>query len=203
MWYDNNIRSYGLLNYIINALYCRKYNIDIIKCNKRRVPNIEPNWERIPLLLEHINKYDYVMWIDADAHFYVNGPSIIKLIEIYKDKNFIFSRDVNTSSTFINSGVFIVKNNEYCKVFLQDWINRNNIPDNYNFLDQGKLQTMYDINHKKIKSNSIVIPFGILQNFGLRYKQKSLSYIIHLAGTSTRVRFIHSLAYLSIIMKEL
>ena len=30
MFYDDNIRDYGDINYKINKLYCEKYNLDLI-----------------------------------------------------------------------------------------------------------------------------------------------------------------------------
>ena len=74
MWYDEKISSYGNINYEINKKYCDKNNIELIMCNKRRHSNRHPAWERIPLILEYINDYDYIMWIDADAHFYIDDP---------------------------------------------------------------------------------------------------------------------------------
>ena len=68
MWFDDNIKSYAEINYIINKKYCDKYGYDIIKSSERRT-NLEATWERVPLMIEHLHNYEYVIWIDADAFF--------------------------------------------------------------------------------------------------------------------------------------
>ena len=115
MWYDENIASYGNNNYEINKKYCDKNNIELIRCNKRRHSKRHPAWERIPLILEYINDYDYIMWIDADAHFYIDSKNIMDLINANTSYNFIFSKDIRVA---INTGCFIVKNTEYSINFL-------------------------------------------------------------------------------------
>ena len=70
MWFDDNIKKYAENNYKINKIYCEKYNYQIIKSNSKLLVNKKPNWERIPLLLKYLDEFDYLIWIDADAHFY-------------------------------------------------------------------------------------------------------------------------------------
>ena len=107
MWYDSTINDYAELNYKINLKYCQKYGIELIKCNERRHIQRHPAWERIPLLLNYINNYDYVIWKDADAHFYLDSINIVTIIKNHPEQNFIFSKDINV---VINTGIFIVKN---------------------------------------------------------------------------------------------
>ena len=93
MWYDDGIKSYGDAAYEINKKYCNKHGYDIIKSNKRFFDDRHMAWERIPLILKHIKQYDYITWIDADAHFYITAPPLTKLLSLYSNKNFIFSQD--------------------------------------------------------------------------------------------------------------
>jgi hypothetical protein len=37
MFYDDNIKSYGELNYEINKKYCEKYNLEIILSTKKKL----------------------------------------------------------------------------------------------------------------------------------------------------------------------
>lgn len=37
MFYDDNIRCYGDINYNINKLYCEKYNLSIILSNEKNI----------------------------------------------------------------------------------------------------------------------------------------------------------------------
>ena len=119
MWYDENIKEYADITSKINTMYCKKYNIDFITSHEKTYTDRKPHWERLPLLLKNLKKYDYVIWIDADAFFYKDSPNITNIIKKYKDFDFIFSKDINKTS--INTGIFIVKNTPYSLDFLKKW----------------------------------------------------------------------------------
>lgn len=198
MWYDINSSTYGNYNYIINKVYCDKYNIDLICCNKRRYPDRHQVWERIPILLENITKYDYVMWIDGDAHFYIDSENIIDFINKYSSYDFIFSKDIGVET--INAGVFIVKNTQYSIDFLTKWgydeilYNNNTRP---HWREQGVLIDMYSENLLDIRTKSININYGILQHFRTEELPSLVKpFIFHLAGTATNDRVNHSLKYI-------
>ena len=113
MWFDDKIKEYADINYKINTIYCDKYGYTLITSNTRRYPNRKPHWERLPLLLEYFDTFDYLIWIDADAHFYIDSPPITNVIDTYPDKLFIFSGDTDIKqneklSVHINSGFFII-----------------------------------------------------------------------------------------------
>ena len=196
MWYDENISSYGNINYEINKKYCDKNNIELIRCNKRRHSNRHPAWERIPLILEYINDYDYIMWIDADAHFYIDSKNIMDLINANTSYNFIFSKDISVA---INTGCFIVKNTQYSIDFLTKWgydellYNNNNYPY---WWDNGVILDMWQQNILDIKNNCIIIDYGVLQHFYESETFPNKSFIFHLAGRSTEIRINHSSNYI-------
>jgi len=203
MWYDENIASFADINYKINKAYCNKNNIDLIRCNLRRQSNRSPHWEKNPLLLEYIYNYDYVIWLDADAHFYIDSKNIIDFINDYKSYNFIFSKDIPSfMKNGINTGFFIVKNTQYSIDFLKKWqfdellYKNNSYPGVW---EQGVLLDMYRENILDIKNNSILIDYGILQHFD---KNELLvltnkPYIFHLAATPSDIRYTHSLDYIT------
>jgi hypothetical protein len=196
MWYDENIKMYGDINYKINKAYCDKNNIELIKCNKRRHCNRHPAWERIPLILEYINKYDYVMWIDADAHFYIDSENIINLINNNNNYNFIFSKDISVA---INTGCFIVKNTKYSIDFLKKWGYDEELYKNNNYpcwWDNGVILDMFTLNILDIKNNCKIIDYGVLQNFFENETFYNKSFIFHLAGRSTEIRINHALNYI-------
>ena len=111
MWYDDGVKSFGDLSYEINKKYCDKHGYDIIKCDKRFFSDRHAAWERLPFILKHIKQYDYVVWIDADAHFYITAPPITKLLSLYSNKNFIFSQDDWISVLEANENHALVKVN--------------------------------------------------------------------------------------------
>jgi len=211
MWYNDKVKGYADINYSINKKYCDMYGYDIIKSKTRRT-NFKAHWERIPLLITHMFNYDYVVWIDADAFFLKNSPPITNIIDLYPDKLFIFSSDINSlSDNDINSGVMIVKGSPHSDKILKEMYRNPKITcygDNrYNgyIEDQGALRYMYKQNLWGLKEISVVIPYGVLQLFPdiddksilIPYTEnKNTPYIYHLAGKADKERVIFSQLYI-------
>lgn len=172
-FYNEAIADYGDITSKINELYCKKHNITWIISTNPKYTDRHPAWENLPMLLTHIDDYDYVVWIDADAFFYVDGPSIEEFIMRNNETDFIFSRDLgNRPPPFgeINTGIFVAKKTEYSKKFLKLWaydeeLYRNNTMK-YRW-DQGVLNDMYRQNVMDVQSHhhSIVLEYGALQHF--------------------------------------
>ena len=106
MWYDEALgKRFADASYSINKLYCDKHGYDLIHSNKLSGKDFrnEFPWEKVPMILNYIGphtKYDYVIWIDADAHFYVDRGPITDVIDMYKDRDIILSQDLNISAQF-------------------------------------------------------------------------------------------------------
>ena len=189
MFYDDNIKGYGDINYIINKLYCEKYNLKLILSNEKKYSDRHSAWERLPLLLENISKFDYLIWIDADAIFYNDANNIVDIINNNKNVNFIFSNDMGNRN--INTGVFIVKNSQYSIDFLTRWAYDEELYKNNPYpvwWDQGVLISMFDNNVLDIQQNSIHLEYGVLQHFGENDKQDK-TYIFHMAGRDHYTRY--------------
>lgn len=195
MFYDNNIKEYADINYKINKEYCRIYNIDLIFSNKKYYTNRHSAWERLPLILSYLEKYDYIIWIDADAYFYKDANNITTLIETNPSKDFIFSKDCNGVN--INTGVFIVKNSQYSINFIKKWAFDDNLYRSNSYpkwWDQGVLIDMYEKNIMDIQEKSVIYNYGIIQHFRDEDKLNN-TYIHHLAGKSSKIRYETSKKY--------
>jgi hypothetical protein len=215
MWFDDNIKNYAEINYIINTKYCSKYGYNIIKCQNKRT-NMNPHWERIPLMIEHLNNYDYVIWIDADAFFFKESPPITNVIEEYSDKLFILSGDIfKQNENDINTGFIIVKKSPISINILNEWYTNDELikyNDEYNNIkhgyiqDQGALRHMYEYNLCQIRDYSVIIPYGVLQTFPSnqserlnninKYGLTNSAFVVHLAGDNSKTRLYFSENYL-------
>jgi len=206
MWYNSAIREYADINFEINKIYCSKYGHDIIRSDKKTFRYKPAQWERLPLILEYIQNYDHVMYIDSDAHFYMDAPDIMNVIKQYSEKAFLFSGDVNQKHDFeLNSGVFIVKNCPKSIQILTEWAYSIDLyykrlgyymnDKYYLYNDQGVLQYMYSINFANIVENSVVLPYGFLQHFVPGEKFAQQPYIYHMAGSNTKQRIASSQKY--------
>lgn len=232
MWYDGRMEKYGDLNYLINKTYCDRYGYDIIKSNERVYKNRLPHWERLPLILKHMDKYDYIIWIDADAHFYVDSPPITNVIEAHSDKTFMLSADIDepqySPKCVVNSGFFIIKCSQLSKKVLNEWAYSEDLYKQrygYNvcgqtglFQDQGVLRLMLDKNIFGLMDNSVIIEYGTLQFFpGVipsqfpnalleifpeKYELKHKPYVCHWSKFTDVERFKKASTYLSKILSK-
>lgn len=227
MWFDSNMEKYGDINFKINKIYCDKYGYNLIKTNKKKFLDRTPHWERLPFILRHLEDYDYVVWLDADAHFYVDSPPLTNIINEYPDKLFILSGDIDTppydNYAAINSGFFIAKNTVDTRHIFYEWAYSEKLYEKrYGFVvgkdkglyqDQGVLRLMVDQNLFGMRDKSVVIDYGILQFFPgvdikifpkakpsyepTRFGLKKQTFVCHWTKYNGTDRLKHSLEYFS------
>jgi len=209
MWYDDNIKSYADNFYKINTKYCEKHGYTIIKSSERTYTDRKPTWERFPLVLEYIESYDYVMWIDADAHFYLDAPSLENIINKY-NKDIILSKDIeniNDTPPNINAGVFILKNTQQVIDIVNKWAYSDELKEKSKdaypgrwIEDQAIIRWFVKHNIDNINDITVVLPYKEIQHFlEEELKENIVPYVHHFAGTSTKDRKLESKKYLKTI----
>lgn len=207
MWYDDNIKKYADNFYKINKKYTKKYGYTLIKSSERTYTDRKPHWERFPLILKHIESYDYVIWIDADAHFYIDAPPIENLIKKY-NRDIILSRDIpdnEDTPPLINSGVIILKNTPKNIDIVKKWAYSEELKKSSEILfngkwqDQGIIRLYVKNNIDNINDISAISPYLELQHFHSEElsNQRDKPFIHHYAGTSTNFRTQESRKYLT------
>ena len=123
-YYTSNL-SHGPFAEKINKKYCDEndYGYYCEKSDKKITDYINgsaPTWYKPKLMLDVIENFDpeYILFLDTDA---IVSDFNIRIEEfIDKDYYFIASLDESTHS-LMNAGVFLIKNNEWGKKFLNDW----------------------------------------------------------------------------------
>lgn len=185
MWYDENIKEYADLFRKRNEKYCNENNYEFIFSDKKYTDK-HSAFNKIFMIKELLekNECDYYVWIDADAHFCGNEYLLEHYITGHEDKDFIWSADITPN---INTGIFIVKNSEYSKEFIQKWI-RSSKTINKNWWEQGVFGYLWNNNTLDIKNHSYVYHYGRLQHF----KSKNGQLIFHMAGTQKNERIKYS-----------
>ena len=120
------------LNYLlktqqVNQKWCDTlgYNYSFIKMN-HKYGNIHPATKKIHIIHDWLQtaSYDVLVFLDSDA-WIQNGHWLQQLIQFMnrQQKNGCFSRDPYVrKNTFINSGSFILKINEFTKQMYKDII---------------------------------------------------------------------------------
>lgn len=169
--------------------YCNKFGHDFIG-RKISQYHRHPVWYKIELLIELIDKYDYVLFIDCDAAITNNIPIDVFL----SSKDIYLSNDING----LNSGVMLLKQTKWAKKFLLDcWnIDRNNkiYSGQFNFetTQAEQLSIIANIDNEKAE----YLPQNIFNSYiyslyNLQYPQgewNENSFILHLAGLSLSAR---------------
>tara|TARA_Y100000592_G_scaffold24136_1_gene37716 strand:- start:972 stop:1706 length:735 start_codon:yes stop_codon:yes gene_type:complete len=198
MWYDEGIKEYADNCYKINKAYCDKHGYTLIKSSERTYTDRKPHWERFPLILKHINDTDYIMWVDADAHFYIDAPRLETIIEKY-NTDIILSEDIDNAKYNINTGVFILKNTQQVIDIVDAWTNDDNLYQSLNYStwqDQALVRYFYKNNLNSIRDISSISPYGELQHFKSNDKKEN-TFIHHYAGTKKIVRTSSSAKYVA------
>ena len=211
MWYDQHVAHYGDICLEINRLYCQKHGYELIRSNKRTYNDRHPTWERFPLLLKHIENYDYVVWIDADAFFYNSAPPLEEIINHYK-KDILLSADADTYLTpdSVNAGFFILKNTKQVISILNKWAYDGELAKRFkdektgiqNWVeDQAMIRGFLRYNIDGIRDLAKVLPYMELQHFQLNEyltlkKHGILPYVFHAAGKIPSLRYYISKSYL-------
>ncbi|MCL8006537.1 glycosyltransferase family 77 protein [Gelidibacter japonicus] len=106
-------------SYINHKLYADKYGYSYIHCNWPT--KCENNYlNKIVYILNYIDNYDYIIWIDDDAFFLDFDRDIMDYAP--KHDNFISlckSPSHKELKTFFSSGQFIVKSNDLSRLFFE------------------------------------------------------------------------------------
>ncbi len=178
MWYDNNIKEYGDKFMEINSEYCKRMGY-IFFCSHISFTDKHPAYNKVPYMIDILennrNLIKHLVWMDADSYV-VNDRRIEDYIQ---DIDFCFSGDIQGQG-FLNTGIFIVKNNDYVINFMKEWDKGKYGNVNPCWWEQGKLLKMIEENVLDILQHFIVYKYGILQDF--HNKEYALMY--HMAGRS-------------------
>lgn len=116
--------SYGDFTYAINEKYCNDqgYIYHVEMDTEKIVKGIEDRaytWYKPKLILEVLDLYnpDYILFLDADAIVCDYSYRIEEFID--ENYDIICTDDYGPSK--LNAGVFIMKNNDWVKSFVQQW----------------------------------------------------------------------------------
>jgi hypothetical protein len=192
--------------------YCRLHRYDFYYFDEILNPEHTAIWQKQDAVKKIMdkNQHDYIVWVDSDIAITDMSKSLDYFINIDDSKDIYLSRDVpmnyiNTSFVkfmnmykmepsvnkgllpYINSGIFIIKNNLIGKMFMHDVLNGYNSFNNYfatnRFHEQSIIQHLY---FSKYKDYTLVIPHTMMQSIYNYYKPGD--FAIHFAGMNDNVR---------------
>jgi len=167
--YNQHYKEIGDISARSIALYATANNFDFEIFN---IDNFDrpPAWIKIQLLIQEINskKYDFILWIDADACFIRVDKNIMDELKPNKDFYLVNHRctigqinefpGLSVQCERPNTGVMLVKTTEWSKRFLENiWRQEEFI--NHGWWEQAALHKLigyhYEISNREIKNNPV------------------------------------------------
>ena len=121
-FYTPNIYEYCQHSIHNIGTYCNKYNYAFIGYDTVFNEEVSMCWNKIAAILQNLHKYDYIVWIDADALINNMNITIESIIRMDPTKELYLCEDIQLEHECINSGVMIVKNTEWTEhLFRKVW----------------------------------------------------------------------------------
>lgn len=233
--YTDNISGIADITRPNKENYCKRQGYDLL-INKGRLSLRHPGWDKIKLILSQMdtNNCDYFVWIDNDAYITNENLRFDFICNNYFSKNFIICSEqgfdkeqldetINFNNLqnlrLINTGVFIIKNNEWSRKFLEEiWNTKSNT-------NKG-----IDNSHAEIRTNSFtydswpfeqgplhivlsqqsVEDYKILKNYVMntfKNQHRKYHFVCHFVGTQNNqqsiIEYISGLKELDILNKTL
>jgi hypothetical protein len=99
--------------------YAELHGYDLRLANELVAPERPPAWSKIALVRELLERYDEVLWVDADAIFLDISKDIADLVRRGKDLylvEHVYDQDESWRSA--NTGVFLVRSTRWARKFL-------------------------------------------------------------------------------------
>ena len=192
----DNIESYTKFSFDLNERYCKKHGYDFIRYSEVLDENRPVSWSKLLALKNHLNDYDWLFWIDADAIFH--NPLIRIEERIDEQYNFICGKSfgegwtpysTNPDIINMNAGVFLLKGKSPWSIrFINNLYGRTERIDHMWWENQALMDLMFEKNEyfsDKIKVIDQFLLNGYLESLYAYYGYCAEQYILHLAGLPT------------------
>lgn len=99
-------------------LYCKKHGYDFLALDKFLDIERPAPWQKVRLLMDILPHYKQVFWTDADSIFINTDMQLEDIIDFEENKSLHICFD--NVSNVVNTGEFLIKNNEDSLQFLND-----------------------------------------------------------------------------------
>lgn len=177
---------------------------DYFNSQQRRAPN----WAKVSIIARNVQRYDYVLWHDADAFIVDHSKSLHDTFKL-EDDDFVIKLAPDVE--YLNVGVFLLNcNHPLTPAFLQRWTEMGVEKNEYfqtsmssklllNQMEQGAFIELYKNNWNNLMPNTRILQPQIInahlqvEHWAVPYQlwcqyQKGVSFILHLAGVPNEKR---------------
>jgi len=161
--------------------YCQFQGYDFREDENSYDPSRPYAWSKVRLISKCLSeeKYDYVVWIDADTHIMNPNISLESFItSLSEDRDILIASDWDK----INSGVMFIKNTEWSKKFFEVLYDQTDFLNHPNW-EQEAIIHMYNTNILDSKSHITKLHPSQQTQFNSYYGMYHWGqFLIHLAG---------------------
>jgi hypothetical protein len=176
--YDDRIAAYADWANACVQVYAQVWNHDVITV-RRRLSSRAPEWDKVralELLLdipEARERYDFVLWIDADAAFQDLSTALCDVMRenMSAGIDMLFSDDAPNRLAYDrapgvhpNTGVFVVRNSPWPRGFLRLWWQSPMGMEHRKFHEQGVLAELLRRDAEGARSRLRVAPTELLNS---------------------------------------
>lgn len=99
--------------------FASRHGYDVVLTNEVLAPERPPAWSKIRMVRDLLERYDEVLWIDADAAFVDTSKDIADLVRRGKDIYLVEHRwHENDDWRSANTGVFLTRATDWSRAFL-------------------------------------------------------------------------------------
>lgn len=197
-FYTSNIYDYCKYSLINITHYCNKHNYGLIVYDQPFNDDVSMCWNKIAAIILNLKKYEYLIWIDADALINNMNITIESIINLDRNKDLYICEDIYVEYECTNSGVMIIKNTEWSNnLFKKIWYSP--IPHLHNDQNVIFYEIVKDINpnsNPSLKNSEFcirtihpkvaILPENTFNSHIYNYKEND--FILHLMGYNTKTR---------------
>jgi len=139
--YDDGRKGYGDLTGDVASQYCDRHGYTYIRYRELIDPNLIPTWNKLIAVRNELQKFNWVLWLDADALIVNPTHRIEDVIGSVEDgKEMLFSSD----DQGLCAGVFFAKNTPWVTDFLNAVLLLGEIPDCGHLHEQKTIKTLFE-----------------------------------------------------------
>ena len=135
----------------INRAYCDRHGYKYVI--SRETPRTDRHvcWQKIASVIPALHDCDYLLVVDADAHFYSHELTIeTELLPLMKDKSILMSADIGSETERWgpekpNAGVILTKNNPQTLEFFRAWDQASDVDESYRWQWPPDQRALWDV----------------------------------------------------------
>ena len=179
----------------INEAYCRKHGYDFIfeQCEDT---SVKKHYLKKDLILRHLDKYDWVLYLDVDAWFNDFSRKIEDIIDTYAKPdtalivarhNKAISKTKTSDQDLVNAGVLLVRNSKDTIKLLEDWHFRSDYAKDWlktrTSLNDQPYLCMSLMFNPDVYNHTVVVEDTVMNYFTNRVPPyKKDTFILHASG---------------------